>query len=722
MMRLSAVSLSTRSADLPVIAFDGQSFAVDSPSVVSAARRRGNFTMSRNDHRGMTLIEVLIATALTLLIMLALAQGFKTMSEGVTAGRARLTGSDQLRSLSGLLRSDLNGLTVNTNTLPQSYQSANGYFMYYDGPLSDSTAMLFNYNPAGAEIEDKISASRWSDIDDVLMFTAKARDGEWFRGRVPLALLKIHQYNTTGSSSAIVEDDYFTEVTVASEYAEVAWFMRPLNDLGSIDIAESGGSGYGAIPPSNPVLDAAPVVDRTGDGIPDSDGMPDRIALCRRVLLIRPDLNITPPSGMSIPSDPQVGARPMPVSVGSTDSFRYHMRFAYQRCDLSVRPFYDSVRDSLVLKTNSLADLQLPENRFAHYVAPSGDNTASMPVLALTNESDSTGGYLKMTNLAYGNVTQDDGGSPTAIDYGTLQPFDRGFIPAAFFRTSLSRNTAGALISLPTLEEIVASNVVGFDVRGFDATAQQFAAPGADGGWGIFGVDDDSNGTTDDRSEAGWPQTDDLIVGPGDPGYALMILQFEGSTPVVANSGTFVDLCWGRRVVNQINNFSQTVTMTGGLPGMAHFKKDWELVIKMQANFWSSALSGFAPLSMGTTVLPTAAMIRSGRFNTTTNVYQPTFDTFTDYYESDGNRQSFGMSANGLVRFGLAASASNLLPDAGVDGLDDDGNGATDEEGERETSPPFAYKMPSIQIRFRIQDVTAGTLQELSIAHDLTGN
>ena len=272
------------------------------------------------------------------------------------------------------------------------------------------------------------------------------------------------------------------------------------------------------------------------------------------------------------------------------------------------------------------------------------------------------------------------------------------------------------------MEEIVASNVVGFDVRGFDATAQQFAAPGADGGWGIVGVDDDINGTTDDRSEAGWPQSDDLIVGPGDPGYALMIRQFEGSTPVVANSGTFVDLCWGRRVVNQISNFSQSVTLTDGAPGMSHFRKDWGSVISKQANFWSSALSGFSPLSMGTTVLPNASLIKSGRFNVSSNVYQPTFDTFTDYYESDGNRQTLGMSANGLVRFGLAASASNPLPDAGVDGLDDDGNGATDEEGERETSPPFAYKMPSIQIRFRIQDVTAGTLQELSIAHDLTGN
>lgn len=204
MMRLSAVSLSMRSADLPVFEFDGERIAVRPQVGDIATQCCFRRSMKPIFRRGMTLIEVLIATALTLLIMLALAQGFKTMSEGVTAGRARLTGSDQLRSLSGLLRSDLNGLTVNTNTLPQSYQSANGYFMYYDGPISDSTAMLFNYNPAGAEIEDRISASRWSDIDDVVMFTAKARDGEWFRGRVPLALLKIHQFNTTGSSSWIV--------------------------------------------------------------------------------------------------------------------------------------------------------------------------------------------------------------------------------------------------------------------------------------------------------------------------------------------------------------------------------------------------------------------------------------------------------------------------------------------------------------------------------------
>jgi len=40
---------------------------------------------------------------------------------------------------------------------------------------------------------------------------------------------------------------------------------------------------------------------------------------------------------------------------------------------------------------------------------------------------------------------------------------------------------------------------------------------------------------------------------------------------------------------------------------------------------------------------------------------------------------------------------------------------------ELETRPPIVYPMPAIQVKFRIQDISAGTLQELSIVHDLTG-
>ncbi|MEY2613246.1 MAG: hypothetical protein RL069_2058, partial [Planctomycetota bacterium] len=231
---------------------------------------------------GMTLIEVLIATALTMLIMLALAQGFKSLSQGVTAGRSRLTGSDQLRSILSLLRSDLQGLTVSTKTHPQSIHSSTGYFGYYDGPLSDSTAMLFNYKPGATEVEEKLSASRWSDIDDAMMFTAKARDGQWFYGRVPLALMKIHAVNRDPRLPLrLTFDDWLTDVTIASEYAEIAWFMRPLNEVGMLNGPEAQvtNTRYSYTPVSTPVNDVAPVVDLNGDAIPDPDGMPDRVAL-----------------------------------------------------------------------------------------------------------------------------------------------------------------------------------------------------------------------------------------------------------------------------------------------------------------------------------------------------------------------------------------------------------------------------------------------------------
>ena len=450
----------------------------------------------RTSPLGMTLIEVLIATAMTMLIMLALAQGFKTTSQSISSGRARLTGSDQLRSISTLLRSDLQGLTVSTQVHPQSVKSPTGYFMAYDGPLTDSTAMLFNYVPTGVEIEDKLSASRWSDIDDLVMFTAKAADGQWFYGRVPLALMKIHS-----GATSVTFQDWLTDVTIASEYAEIVWFMRPLNEVGMLnnpDPQNSGGN-YSYSPSSTPVNDVIPVVDLNGDNIPDPDGMPDRVALCRRVLLIRPDLDIALTKVSGLANDPQLTAAPMQVDSNQADSFRYQMRFAYQRTDLSVRKQWDASNGRFVLKTNSLGDLQRPENRFAHFCLPAGGSSASLPILALTNEANSNGNYRTMTDLAMSGV------NPTN---------DRGFLPAAFCRTNLVATGNSTYQPQFTQEEIVASNIVGFDIRGYDSSALQVYTPGVDGGWGTLGQDENISNGADDVAEAAWPGSDDLIVGP----------------------------------------------------------------------------------------------------------------------------------------------------------------------------------------------------------------
>jgi hypothetical protein len=633
--------------------------------------------------RGMTLIEVLIATALTLMIMLALAQGFKTTSQSISSGRARLTSSDQLRSISTLLRSDLQGLTVSTTVHPQSSKSPNGYFVYYDGPLSDSTAMLFNYVPTGVEIEDKLSASRWSDIDDAMMFTAKARDGQWFYGRVPLALMKIH----SGDIATIRFQDWVTDVTIASEYAEIAWFMRPLNEVGMLnnpDPQKANNTDYSYSPASTPVNDVIPVVDLNGDGIPDPDGMPDRVALCRRVMLIRPDLDVSISKLSAVPDDEQLIAAPLPIDLNDADSFRYQMRFAYQRTDLSVRKHWDAANSRFVLKTNSLGDLQRPENRFAHYSLPviSGGsaNQASLPILALTNEANSNGNYLAMTNLAMSGVNPNN---------------DRGFFPSAFCRTNLVSTGNSTYAVQHTQEEIVASNVVGFDVRGYDSTATQLYTPGVDGLYGSL-TDKDAP-IAQKRAAAGERGYDDLIVGPSDPGYAVMLKSGE---VIAANSGTFVDLSWGFRVVNQLTNASGS---TYGLSA--------------SGSIWGSALSGYEPISGGVV----DSMIRSGKYSTTFSVHQPTFDTFSDYYESDGNAQSNGISENGMVPYGGTAVVSTTA-DHGIDGFDNNSNGVIDEESERDTSPPYRYAIPAIQIKLRVQDATAGTLQELSMVHSLQGN
>ena len=395
--------------------------------------------------------------------MLALAQGFKTLSETVSAGRSRLTLSDQLRGISGLLRSDLNGLTVDSSN-PQSSISANGYFKYYDGPMSDFSATLFNFLPTGT-IEERLSANRWGDVDDIVMFTSKAEDGEWFRGKVPKALLLISNLNKGIAVPPMSANDWNvaweTEVSIASRYAEIAWFMRPLQESDPsagapastkypINIQELLPSGY-TNPPETAVQDLTP-------GTPD--GMPDRIALCRRVLLIRPDLDISESTLTTVAfagRDPQLVMKPF-APTGTAASYRYMMRFPYQRCDLSVRPITnDFVGTSLTVQTNSLADLQRPENRFSHYVIPlaalgigAGTGT-SMPLLALTSEATSSGNYLGLTNQAYGTLSPT---SPLVL----VRPTDRGFIPSCFFRTKITLDSSTPTqvgSAVPTMEEVV---------------------------------------------------------------------------------------------------------------------------------------------------------------------------------------------------------------------------------------------------------------------------
>jgi hypothetical protein len=75
-----------------------------------------------------------------------------------------------------------------------------------------------------------------------------------------------------------------------------------------------------------------------------------------------------------------------------------------------------------------------------------------------------------------------------------------------------------------------------------------------------------------------------------------------------------------------------------------------------------------------------------------------------------------------MIPYGLNGSTSNPNPDRGIDGIDNNANNVIDEDAERDTSPPYRYAMPAIQIKIRVQDISAGTLQELSLVHNLQGS
>ena len=663
----------------------------------------------------MTIIEVLIATTMTLLMMLALAQGFRTMSQSISEGRARLSLSDQLRGIATTLRSDLENRTTDSST-PQSMLSSKGYFKVYDGPLSDATATLFNHLPSSPTptVESVLSASRWGDIDDILMFTVKAKPGQVFRGKIPLALLWINRLKNDSSWTVPGPwaTAWSTDVTVSSEYAEVVWFMMPMNENNSID----------PLSPNTMVFDVIPGVDHLGvdtganDGIADPDGMPDRVALCRRVLLILNNLDITPTpamisSGAVVPGD-LMTMQPLVPDTSNPDTFRFMMQYPYQRCDLSVRPttVETSSGPMVTLKTNSLEDLQQPENRFAHYTYPLPTGT-SLPTLALSTETGSPI-FQAMTNPVF------------ALQGVTTGPElrDRGFLPSCFMRCKPVAVPGGGYVSVPLLEEVVASNVVAFDLMGFDNSVKQLGHPGLDGGWGVAGYDDDANGTVDDKSEAGWPGTDDQSLVPSDPGYAMQLWNINNyaisnGPPNIyeaqSGSGGFVDIGWGSKVLASIHRRrGQPTVSLASEPSITSIFK-----------YFPSGLSGIQINPTATGLQPSTSLYNSGAlFNSLPSyqAYQASFDTFTDAYEFDGEAmvsvvngrvKYFQGWPGGLRRLGITTGPNPTL-ETGSDGIGYDAS-------QKDTSPPISASIPSIQAMIRVQDKGAGALQQISVIQDL---
>ncbi len=614
----------------------------------SCGSRRTNGSRS-----GFTLLEVLVATAVTLLMMVSLAQIFKVIGDSMKQGRAALELNSRIRNVAHRIQLDLNNMTADPKLGSDAF-AGNGYLKIYDGPLTD-----FSY---GMELA---TANRFGDVDDILMFTARAGD-DWFTGKVPLFVLQ-NAGLPVGSAVPITTAN--TElVTITAQHAEIVIFVEPLV---TNEANPDRDPAYLALDPAN---NFAKLLNPATAAVTN---LPSSYRLHYRTLLIRPDLNNGAgvlPGGLDngTPQRRWLQANHGTATFGTTTVSlpipTCDMANAHQQCDLSIRRIDPASAPSAVA-ANSLEDLTNPANRFAHIQLPFTNTNFSMPVLALSPKLNMTYTLAEPGALITSASAAADKANPANNQSGFIHP-------AYILRSDIT------LQDDRTGEDMLASDVLAFDVKGYD--------PGAT----LFEIT--SGGNT-------------FVVTPNDPGYGTGL----ASGTAIA-TGEFVDIGWGRKsqVHHGASGIGQLsgVDSTGGEP------------------FTDSMYKSGLAMQTGALPAIAAAM-PFVNYSANLQIFQPSYDTWNQKFEGDGLFQAELTGTRGVVRVntGIAQglrepwrhNGSNYIIDAGTDGIDNTGSpSGVDDLAERETSAPFPIDLRGIKVSIRIEDPVARQFNQVSVVKE----
>jgi hypothetical protein len=299
----------------------------------------------QNRRCGLSVVELLAATVISLIVMGATVQLFGTVGAQITNGRSNIEASDRLRNTLERLRKDLRGETVDLRTW-NTPEQASGYFEIIKGPpkagglgfWDQNATTLFNGSSTTPQPNPLLGYTM-----DGLFFTTRSRDVP-FVGRVLL--------NGTGGSPP-------TPSTVESQVAEVAWYLEP---------------NY--LPSASPGIPQA----NSQTGLPIWATTPPTFTLYRRVLLVLPGVGTTVATG-SPASIPAYASKSNPSANYYFDSTSQNTSIGYpgtQQCDLSAHFDGNSINPNMIL--NSLADLAYRENRFGHNsLAPPYSSSRPLP-------------------------------------------------------------------------------------------------------------------------------------------------------------------------------------------------------------------------------------------------------------------------------------------------------------------------------------------------------
>ncbi|MGL4513740.1 MAG: PilW family protein [Lacipirellulaceae bacterium] len=381
--------------------------------------------------RGLTLVEMLVAMAITLLMMSAIVTVFANISGSVTRRRATIEMSGALRNVREILARDLKGATC--PAVPwQRPESNHGYLelvegpqndyypspWLYDGPdadtdtdgllrlspagvtpgidLASSTLPGSNLRPPGASTKEEgrgrvvgsnealpaktpTDGRGLGDADDALMLTVR-NESQPFVGRIP------SRAQLTGATVQNAQLELSPE-NGGQQIRFPGWNVEELES-----------------PLAEVVWYAVENPTERDDARTFAFGEPGYRTIYRRALLIAPSLNYQFRVGAG---GPVTGEGVVRVLFDGIDNDEPHLALAsliafQERYDLSVRLEWDPLLGTdgrWVLKANSLADLTKRENRYEHHglVFRSGsDRARQFPFAAYSVGSYSAAPVVRM--------------------------------------------------------------------------------------------------------------------------------------------------------------------------------------------------------------------------------------------------------------------------------------------------------------------------------------
>lgn len=607
--------------------------------------------------RGFTLLELMIAAVLTLIMTALVVQVFGYVSDGVFNSRANIGVSEQLRNVKQRLIQDLRGITA-PMIPPLDPWADLGYFEYAEGPQVATEGT----GESGASGAMSIAGDR----DDILMFTTANFDGDEYVGKA------------NGFAGK-------------SKYAEVAWYLRS-----NFSATARGG-----------------ILQQVG-------------TLHRRIFLVDARYDSANSNG------PGLG-----TSYNQADQSMRQVGGLYENTAMAPYPGgaanngSNSRPPSVV--ANSLGDLTMRERRSLHqpYVWPhemmylygsqvtgassmvTTDTTLKWQSRTAWTPGAGVPGYpLSLPwvgSFATGPVNDsiDNSGNYHQVGAGT----SGGNHPFVVPQASSSREA----------DDVILTNVLGFDVKVWDPGAPVFRAT-AVGGSGSLGV---------------------LV--PGDPGYGygsdhtkpdgalhrFMQRQFSssGSYAAPVSFGAYVDLnymwMWGETgTTNEQREYNYLHALAGGGNSYEKF-----LATQNGGNQVKLPKPSFAFARRGRPVSGFPQDIDPSTGKPMYTAYPAVYDTWSRHYEFDG----FDNDGDGQV-------------DEGTNGIDDNGNGFIDEppvpidfdpaigkgdgvidpfdiwraekNGERDAPPPYEAPLRGIKITIRVYEQDSKQVREISVVHE----